>query len=54
MSPCISICAIDPGTGRCTGCLRTVDEIAQWPRLSGKERRAVLRAIEIRRAGEDR
>ncbi|WP_171562301.1 MULTISPECIES: DUF1289 domain-containing protein [unclassified Roseobacter] len=27
-SPCVSVCIIDEGRGLCTGCGRTVDEIA--------------------------
>ncbi len=26
-SPCVKICSIDPATKRCTGCLRTLEEI---------------------------
>ena len=29
-SPCTSVCTIDPATGWCAGCLRTIDEIAAW------------------------
>lgn len=44
-SPCIQVCRIDPRTGICVGCRRTMDEIAAWPTLdrAGKER--VLREI---------
>jgi len=48
-SPCIKICRIDPETGWCEGCLRTLDEIAAWYRLSEKEHRAVLAACDRRR-----
>ncbi|ETX29567.1 DUF1289 domain-containing protein, partial [Roseivivax isoporae] len=27
-SPCIKVCVIDPRARLCTGCLRTLDEIA--------------------------
>jgi uncharacterized protein len=40
-SPCILVCAIDPGTGYCFGCGRTRDEIAQWMAYSPAQRRAV-------------
>ena len=49
-SPCISICRIDDATGLCTGCLRTLDEIAVWSVLDDDDRRAVLKAIGERRA----
>ena len=29
-SPCISVCQIDPKTGWCIGCHRTIDEIRDW------------------------
>ncbi|MDQ8755928.1 DUF1289 domain-containing protein [Sphingosinicella sp. LHD-64] len=29
-SPCILVCTLDPGTDTCTGCGRTLDEIAEW------------------------
>ncbi len=49
-SPCNSICTIDQVTGRCAGCLRTLDEIAMWSVLDDAEKRAVWRALELRRA----
>ena len=33
ISPCISICKIDPKTGYCYGCGRTVDEKKIWKLL---------------------
>ncbi|WP_205965401.1 DUF1289 domain-containing protein [Pseudooceanicola onchidii] len=41
-SPCIKVCVIHPPTRLCTGCLRSIDEIAVWSRMSPDERRAVL------------
>ncbi len=49
-SPCISVCAIVPGTGLCAGCLRTLDEIALWSVLDDADKRAVLAALPARRA----
>ena len=49
-SPCIDVCRMDAGTGLCRGCLRTLDEIAAWGRLSGSMKREVLANIEARRA----
>jgi predicted Fe-S protein YdhL (DUF1289 family) len=48
-SPCISVCRIDPATGFCVGCARTLDEIAAWGSLEDDARRAVLRAVAARR-----
>lgn len=54
-SPCVDVCQIDPQTGLCRGCKRTMDEIAGWPTYSRAEKLAVLARIEKRRplAGTD-
>jgi predicted Fe-S protein YdhL (DUF1289 family) len=49
-SPCTSVCVIDPPTGLCAGCYRTLDEIAGWIGLSTEERRALLAELTQRRA----
>lgn len=49
-SPCISVCRIDPGTGWCEGCWRTIDEIAHWSLFDDDERRAVWTELNLRRA----
>ncbi|WP_079729914.1 DUF1289 domain-containing protein [Novosphingobium mathurense] len=41
-SPCTGVCRIDPGSGFCLGCKRTMDEIADWPMLPAKGKRAIL------------
>jgi hypothetical protein len=48
-SPCISVCAIDPRTGLCAGCFRTLDEIAGWIAFTNDEKRAVVAALPARR-----
>ena len=48
LSPCIKVCVLDSGN-RCTGCLRTVDEIATWTSLSAEAQWALVRALEDRR-----
>jgi predicted Fe-S protein YdhL (DUF1289 family) len=53
-SPCISVCRIDPATGLCTGCARTLDEIASWSTLDEDARREVWAAITARRSGHRR
>lgn len=40
-SPCISVCRMDPATGLCEGCLRTLDEIAAWGRMTEQDKREV-------------
>jgi hypothetical protein len=52
VSPCVSVCTLDPASGLCRGCLRTIEEIAQWPRLSSEEKRRVLALVSERRARE--
>ena len=41
LSPCVGVCALRPD-GMCQGCLRNVDEIAAWSRLSDAERLHVM------------
>jgi hypothetical protein len=49
-SPCRNICAVKRGI--CTGCGRTLDEIAAWPTAPDFERRAIVRRAADRiRAG---
>ena len=38
-SPCRNICVVKRGL--CTGCWRTLDEIAHWPTACDAERRAI-------------
>lgn len=41
-SPCIKICVIHPQSRLCTGCLRSIDEITAWSRMSPDERRTIM------------
>jgi predicted Fe-S protein YdhL (DUF1289 family) len=52
LSPCVAVCLIDPRTGWCRGCYRTIGEIAGWLDMSEEERRQVLAALEARRAAQ--
>lgn len=49
-SPCIKVCIIEPGTGLCQGCGRTLHEIAAWGSMSGAERRRIMGELADRRA----
>jgi len=49
-SPCINVCRMDASTGWCEGCLRTIDEIANWSTFDNDAKRAVWDAIETRHA----
>lgn len=48
-SPCIQVCVLDPVTGLCEGCGRTLDEIGRWARMSEEERRLVMEGLEARK-----
>lgn len=52
-SPCNSICRMDAGSGLCEGCLRSIDEIAQWARLDDDAKRAVWQQLHGRAATRD-
>lgn len=45
-SPCVSICKLDPKTQVCIGCGRTIMEIAAWPQLEERERRAIIERLQ--------
>ena len=48
-SPCNSVCRMDPATGWCEGCLRTIDEIAGWATMDDDAKRGVWDALARRR-----
>lgn len=48
-SPCIKVCLIHPVERICTGCLRSIDEIGAWGRLSPQERRDIMDQLPSRR-----
>lgn len=50
-SPCVKVCVVNPETGLCLGCRRSVDEISRWSRMTDSERRAVLATLPARNAG---
>ena len=41
-SPCIKICVVHPESRLCTGCLRSIDEIGAWSRMTPEARPAVM------------
>ncbi len=51
-TPCGAVCQIDPKTGWCLGCYRTLPEIAKWGKFSEDERQALLPELD-RRKEED-
>ena len=42
ISPCVGICILDPVTGYCRGCHRTLVEIANWVDYTDSEAHEVL------------
>lgn len=48
-SPCIGVCRMDPASGWCEGCLRTIDEIAAWASMSEPDKRRVWKLLGPRR-----
>ena len=44
-SPCISVCRMDPASGLCEGCFRTLDEIAAWGLAPEEARRALWTSL---------
>lgn len=53
-SPCIGVCLVDPATGRCRGCLRTIAEIAIWYGASAAEKRAIMARLAARQKAAER
>ena len=46
-----TVCQIDPKTGWCIGCHRTIDEIRDWIISPPDERQKILDALPARRSG---
>jgi predicted Fe-S protein YdhL (DUF1289 family) len=49
-SPCIQVCVLEPASGLCRGCRRSLAEIASWPTLDGKAKRRILADLPKRSA----
>jgi len=47
-SPCIKICVIHPESRLCTGCLRSIDEIGAWSRMTPEARAEVMADLPAR------
>jgi predicted Fe-S protein YdhL (DUF1289 family) len=41
-SPCTSVCKMDPASGLCLGCRRTLHEIAGWSGLADGDKQRIL------------
>lgn len=49
-TPCIKVCVIEPDTQVCTGCWRTLAEIARWSQLSASERHRIMTELSARKS----
>jgi uncharacterized protein len=47
-SPCVQLCIIEPLSGLCEGCGRSLTEIGRWPGMSQAEQRKVLKDLGAR------
>ena len=47
-SPCTLVCTMNPATGLCYGCHRTIEEIAGWSAYSDAERTRILEQLKDR------
>lgn len=49
-TPRVNICIVDPARDLCVGCGRTLEEIAEWPKLSEEERQRIIATLHERLA----
>ncbi len=47
-SPCVKLCVVHPEARICVGCLRSIDEISQWSRMTHEARDAVMAELPLR------
>lgn len=52
-SPCIKVCVMNPAAGICSGCGRTLDEIARWGSMSDTERARIMAELPSRPGKRD-
>lgn len=51
-SPCKNVCQMDPESGLCVGCQRTLREIADWLEMTPEQKLAVLERVAQRALGQ--
>ena len=54
ISPCIGVCIIDPASGFCLGCARTIPEIAGWLDFAAEEKHRILATLAERKRRTER
>lgn len=47
-SPCVKLCTIHPTERICVGCLRSIDEITAWSRMTPEVRREIMAELPSR------
>jgi uncharacterized protein len=47
-SPCVKLCVVHPEARICIGCLRSIDEITTWSRLSAQTRSDIMTQLPTR------
>jgi uncharacterized protein len=52
ISPCNKVCVMDAAQRYCTGCQRTLEEIARWSQMSDAEREAVMAQLPARKEAQ--
>lgn len=49
-SPCVGVCKMDAEKGWCSGCYRSLEEIAGWSRMPDSDKRRLWVQVEARQA----
>lgn len=47
-SPCVKLCVIHPEERLCVGCMRTIEEISGWSRLTPEARAEIVADLPAR------
>jgi predicted Fe-S protein YdhL (DUF1289 family) len=47
-SPCVRVCVIEPRSGYCRGCRRTLPEIAGWAKADDRRRLEIVAQLSDR------
>jgi len=45
VTPCISVCRVDPYTKHCHGCGRSLDQIRDWTNYTDQQRMEIMKAL---------
>ncbi|MDO6731963.1 DUF1289 domain-containing protein [Marinovum sp. 2_MG-2023] len=48
-SPCVKLCVVHPEARICAGCLRSIDEITRWSKMTQQERARIMAELPNRR-----